>query len=131
MPEERKKFIEFYNLEVYKLSHDYNRHAWLIYQALNWQIKKIIGDQFIRSVDSIGANIAEGYGRYHYLDKIKFYYNARGSLLESRHWLCLLLERNIITAEQYQCLINIYNQTVIKLNSFIKSTYQTKQESSK
>lgn len=52
-----------------------------------------MGDQLIRVIDSHAANIAEGYGRYHYLDRIKFYYNARASLLESKHWLYLFLKR--------------------------------------
>jgi four helix bundle protein len=43
----------------------------------------IIGSQFITAINSIGANIAEGYGRFHYLDKNKFMYNARGSLMEN------------------------------------------------
>lgn len=53
----------------------------------------MFGQQFVSSVDSIGANIAEGDGRYHYLEKIKFYYNARASLVESCHWNDLLKER--------------------------------------
>lgn len=87
-------YIELKDLEVYKLAREINKMGWAIYRKLNWQTKKIIGDQFIRSIDSIGANIAEGYGRYHYLDKIKFYYNARGSLLEAKYWKDLLLERD-------------------------------------
>jgi len=63
------------------------------YNELNWQDKKIMGDQFISSIDSIGANIAEGFGRYHYLDKNKFNYNARGSLLEAIYWIDILKER--------------------------------------
>ncbi len=31
-----------------------------------------MGDQFIKSIDSVGANIADGYGRFHYLDRINF-----------------------------------------------------------
>ena len=53
-----------------------------------------MGDQFIEAVDSVGANIAEGYGRFHYLDRIKFYYNSRASLIEcNEHWIELLKER--------------------------------------
>jgi len=33
--------------------------------------KKTVGEQFIDAVDSISANIAEGFGRYHKKDKIK------------------------------------------------------------
>jgi four helix bundle protein len=50
--------------------------------------QKHIGDQFLRAVDYIGANIAEGYGRYHYLDKVKFYYNSRAFHFEAfTHWI--------------------------------------------
>ena len=68
-----KDYIELKNLEVYKLSRQLPMKAWDIYKELDWHNQKIIGGQFIESVDSAGANIAEGYSRYHYLDKIKFY----------------------------------------------------------
>lgn len=84
------------DLEIYKLSREISKDAWDIYNKLDWDIKKIIGNQFICAIDSIGANIAEGFGRFHFLDKNKFNYNARASLLESIHWLELLEERNKI-----------------------------------
>lgn len=43
--------------------------------------------QIKRAVQSIGANIAEGWGRYHYKDRIRFLYQARGSLYEVKHFL--------------------------------------------
>ena len=39
-------------------------------------------DQLRRAARSITANIAEGYGRYHYLDEAKFLSNSRGSTHE-------------------------------------------------
>ncbi len=45
---------------------------------------------------SVPANIAEGYGRYHYLDKAKFYLNARGSLLELKSHLLISVELGLI-----------------------------------
>lgn len=39
-----------------------------------------IGKQFVRSIDSVAANIAEGFGRYHYKESKHFYYYSRGSL---------------------------------------------------
>ena len=90
----KKKYILLNDLEVYKLARELSKIGWKIYQDLNWQTKKIMGDQFIEAVDSVGANIAEGYGRFHYLDKIKFYYNSRSSLIEcNEHWIELLKER--------------------------------------
>ena len=80
-----------------------------------------IGQQFIKAIDSIGANIAEGFGRYHYLDSVRFYYNARGSLWESKHWIELLNERDLISEETYKRLSDELNILGIKLNNFISS----------
>ena len=41
-----------------------------------------LADQMIRASRSITANIAEGYGRYHYQDNIRFCRQARGSVYE-------------------------------------------------
>jgi four helix bundle protein len=41
-----------------------------------------LGDQVLRAGRSTTANIAEGYGRFHYLDNAKFCSNARGSCWE-------------------------------------------------
>ena len=120
-------FLTLNNLHVYQLSRELSKKAWDLYKDFDWQIKKIIGDQFIRSIDSVGANIAEGYGRYHYLDKIRFYYNARGSHYEAIvHWLTLLNERNLISQEEYQKMLIISNELAPKLNGLINSTYQAK-----
>ena len=81
-----------------------------------------MGSQWIRAIDSIGANIAEGYGRYHYKDKIKFYYNARGSLWEGKHWLLLLYKRMLISEEDFQKNLSILNAMGKQLNAFISTT---------
>ncbi len=86
-----------------------------------------MGDQFISATDSVGANIAEGYGRFHYLDKIKFYYNSRGSLSEcSDHWLELLNERGKIQKPEFEAYKKIAVELSVKLNKFINSTYKAK-----
>ena len=98
--------------------------AWKIYIGLSWEDKKTMGDQFIRSVDSVGANIAEGYRRYHHLDRIKFYYNARASLSEScHHWLELLRERDKISDEECKEILKISSMLSLKLSNFINVAY--------
>lgn len=96
--------MELKDLEIYRLSKEISKMAWDIYKNLDWRDKKLFGDQFISAVDSMGANIAEGFGRYHYLDKNKFNYNARGSLLESCHWLELMRERDKINKGDFVVL---------------------------
>ena len=118
--------IEIKDLGVYKQALKISKFAWEIYKNFGWRTKKIIGDQFIEAIDSIGANIAEGYGRYHYLDRVKFYYNARGSLTESLHWLELLLKRELIKEENYQRLTEELSKLNHSLNAYIKFLYKSK-----
>lgn len=121
------RYIKLNDLEVYKLSRNLSRQAWTIYQNLDWKQQKVIGDQFITSTDSVGANIAEGYARFHFLDKIKFYYHSRGSLMEAaEHWLPLLLERKLITTTQYSEYSKTATELSIKLQHFINSTARAK-----
>lgn len=122
--------MDLEDLEVYKLAREISDEAWQIYNSLSWQDKKIIGDQWITAIDSIGANIAEGFGRYHYLDKNKFNYNARGSLFEALHWLKLLLKRKKISQSQFKSLENKLKNLGIKLNNYIQSLKKLKNNNS-
>lgn len=119
----KTKFIPLKELEVYKLARELSKIGWEIYEDLDWRDKKTMGDQFLEATDSIGANIAEGYFRYHFLERIKFYYNARSSLAESNdHWLDLLWERKKIKEEKYKRYKETAQKLSLKLNNFIAST---------
>lgn len=123
------KYILLQDLEVYELSRRLSKIGWEIYEKFNWEMKKIMGFQFIEAIDSVGANIAEGYSRFHYLDKIKFYYNARASLSEAtNHWIELMNERNIVDKELCKNFKATAAKLFIKLNNFINSTYRAKSQ---
>ena len=120
-----KNYIKLEDLEVYQLARQLSKIGWEIYEPLDWQTKKINGDQFIESTDSVGANIAEGYGRFHYLDKIKFYYNSRASLQECKgYWIELLKERDKVAEENYKEYKNIAQKLLAKINNLISATFQ-------
>lgn len=121
-----KPYISLDKLLVYKLARELSSIGWHIYNSLDAKTKFILGDQFLTSTDSTGANIAESYGRFHYLDKVRFYYNARGSLLESRHWAELLYERKFIKQEEEIRYLNIYKDMSLGLNGLINSTMKAK-----
>jgi four helix bundle protein len=109
-----------YDLDVYKLARKLSKIAWEIYSEMDWHTKKIIGDQFIESVDSIGANVSEGYGRYHFSDKIRFLFISRGSHHESiLHWADLMHERKIINEERHKQLKDVSDEFITKLNGYI------------
>ncbi|MCB0397346.1 MAG: four helix bundle protein [Flavobacteriales bacterium] len=124
---ETKTYITLKDLEVYQLSRQLSALAWEIYSKLNYEEKKIMGDQFIRSIDSVGANISEGYARYHYLDKVRFYHISRGSLSEAcQHWAELMIERKVIDQAIFNSIQEVYKSLEVKLNNFISSTLKTK-----
>ena len=108
------------NLKIYRLSLDLSAAAWDIYLQLPKRLQYDIGRQFLRAVDSIGANIAEGYGRFHYKDSLNFYYNSRGSLWEAKHWLFLMHKRELIETKTYESLLQKLETLGKQLNSFIK-----------
>ena len=114
--------MDIADLEVYRIARELSRSSWKIFQAMDWHDQKIIGDQWIRSIDSVGANISEGFGRFHYLDKNKFYYNARGSLSEYQHWSVLMHERGKIGEDFFQRIQTQTKQLMIKLNNLITAT---------
>lgn len=124
-----KKYIKVQDMEAYQFARELSKIGWEIYHAFDWQTKKIIGDQFITATDSVGANIAEGYGRFHYLDRIKFYYNARGSLIEVEHWIELLQERKFITKDTFDAFKNIADKASYSLQHLINATYKVKEDS--
>jgi four helix bundle protein len=126
---ESQNYIELKNLEVYQLSRQLSSIAWKIFCRMSFEDKKHIGDQFLRSVDSVGANVAEGYGRFHYLDKVRFYYNARASHFEAFiHWLELLLEREKISKEEFETINGKASILQVKLNNFITITTKNGRE---
>jgi four helix bundle protein len=52
----------------------------------------VIGDQLIRAASSIGANIAEGFGRYRGKEYERFLQISLGSANEVEYWLLVLKE---------------------------------------
>jgi len=124
-----KGYIQVKDLKVYQLARQLSIIAWNIYSKMSFEEKKVIGDQFVRSTDSIGANIAEGYSRFHYFDKVRFYYYARASQSEATdHWLELLLERGKISKEIFDDYKTVSKDLQIRLNNFIKMTKDEKQQ---
>jgi len=121
---DKKAYIKLGDLDIYKQSVELSSIVWNKYKQMDWQIKKIIGDQYIRATDSIGANIAEGYGRFHYKDRIRFYYNARGSLTETKHWTLLLYQRKMLNQTEYNSTLHKLDFIHKKLNTYISSCYK-------
>ena len=61
-----------------------------------------LGDQLLRAARSTTANIAEGYGRFHYLDNAKFCSNSRGSCWEVLDHLITANDEGFISLEMVE-----------------------------
>jgi four helix bundle protein len=72
----------FEDLDCYQLALQALREVYRVVRQLPQEERYNLADQMRRAAVSATLNIAEGYGRYHYLDSLRFYYVARGSLNE-------------------------------------------------
>jgi four helix bundle protein len=80
--------------------------------------KDVVGKQWTRAAGSIGANISEAFGRFHYGERLQFLYFARGSLFETKYWLNRAVARNLISAPQAQLLSQQLSELTRQLNAF-------------
>jgi four helix bundle protein len=127
--EANKKFIPLQELEVYRMTRRLSSMAWVIYQRLAFQQRKVWGDQMLESVDSVGANVAEGYARFHFSEKARFYYISRASLSEGvDHWIYLGFERGVVFDQEFEQINKIKFDIQVRLNNMIKSTYAAKEQ---
>jgi len=115
-------YLKTTDIEAYNIGFDLSNKVWDIVIEWSYLAQKTIGAQFIDAADSISANIAEGFGRYHKKDKIKFYHYSRGSVLESVDWLEKSIKRKLLNDSQYEHLRNELEKLPKALNSLIKYT---------
>ena len=114
----------FQQLRVDRLAEKITNERWFFVKKWDDFAKDTTGKQIVRSADSVGANLAEGHGRYSYQDNQRFVKIARGSLNETRHWLRLAYARNLLTQEQSDRLHPLLNELSPKLNAYLNSLYQ-------
>ena len=108
-------------LKVYQLAMNVGEKVWEIVSKWDYFTKDTVGKQLVKSVDSIAANISEGYGRYHYKENKQFCYYSRGSLYETKTWLKKAHNRGLIADNDFQSLEKDIETIAYKLNNYIKS----------
>jgi four helix bundle protein len=78
-----------------------------------------MGDQILRAARSTTANIAEGYGRFHYLDNAKFCSNARGSCWETIDHMITAADEGLVSEDLLNQGREISRKAVALLNGYI------------
>lgn len=119
---EEKKYLDLNDLSSYKLAMEIGTLIWDIVSQWDFFAKDTIGKQFVRCVDSVAANIAEGFGRYGKKERIVFYRYSYGSLYEARAWTQKAYDRNLITPDQLLKIRKYLETLPIEIHQLIKFT---------
>lgn len=119
--EGRATIHNFWDLDTWQRAHSCTKKMYVITQSFPKEERFGIRDQLRRASSSIGANIAEGFERYHFKDKRRFYYNARGSIAEMMNFL--ILSKDLAYVEESIARELITELVVVKkmLNSMINN----------
>ncbi|HKR06287.1 MAG TPA: four helix bundle protein [Bacteroidia bacterium] len=109
----------FEDLDVWKEARIFRKSISATVKSFPAEEKYKLANQLLRSSRSITANIAEGYGRFHYQENIQFCRQARGSLLETLDHLICALDENYIDEKQLNGFRKQFNIISKLLNGYI------------
>jgi len=121
----------FENLEVWQIGRDLVTKVYMLTVSLPQSETFGLIAQIKRAALSVPANIAEGFGRYHYMDKAKFYLNARGSLYELKSHLLVAQDLEYLKQSQaVSDILTMIDNLSVKLNNLIAATRKLKNKES-
>lgn len=123
-----KKYLQLNDIDAYVIALNLSNHIWGIVIKWDYFHRDTVGKQWVRAVDSVSANIAEGFGRYHKKDKIKFYRYSFGSIKESFDWTEKSNIRRLILEEEYKYIFCELNKLPKLVNQLIQYTNQKLQQ---
>ncbi|MBT3948849.1 four helix bundle protein [Candidatus Parcubacteria bacterium] len=116
------KINNFYDLTTWKKSHELVIDIYRITKDYPRDELYGVVSQLRRASSSITANIAEGFSRYHFKDKIRFYYHSRGSLAEVQNFLLLSKDLSYIDNKLSEELFRKTIDVAKLVNGLIRST---------
>ncbi|MCB0244578.1 MAG: four helix bundle protein [Anaerolineae bacterium] len=119
MDEQRRGQRGFEDLECYQLALKVLDEAYDVVNRLPREEEYNLKLQMRKASVSVTFNIPEGYGRYHYLDSLRFYYIARGSLMEVLGGF-VACDRLKYTAGELDSQRELCHQALRSLNGYIR-----------
>jgi len=109
------------DLRVYAMAEQLADLCWEVVAEWDAFARSTGGSQLVRAADSVGANIAEGYGRASPADHQRFVRTARGSLYETRHFLRRADKRGLLQKEKKTVLREVVEELLPALNAYLRS----------
>ncbi|HZH98402.1 MAG TPA: four helix bundle protein [Fimbriimonadaceae bacterium] len=91
-------------LEVFRAFEEIATWCWSQIESWKPHHRDTVGRQLIRAIDSVGANLVEGDGRYSSADALHFFIVARGSAREARLWLERAKQRSLVSREHAEAI---------------------------
>jgi len=122
------KLTRFEDLKVWQLAHGLSLEVAKLVKSFPKDEKFDLADQMRRSARSIPSDISEGFGRFHFNDKLTFYERSRASLGELRNHFQEALGNRYITKETYSEFLKRLSEIGYLLNRMMKGI-QTAQDS--
>jgi four helix bundle protein len=117
----------FEELRSYQLAQVLLKAAYKLAKKLPDYEKYNLASQLRRAALSTALNIAEGYGRYHYPDKLRFFYYARGSLYETPSAFVSAHNAGYIDDVQLGWVRHTFDEAAASLNAYINYIRKQKQ----
>ncbi|MDR3093209.1 MAG: four helix bundle protein [Bacteroidales bacterium] len=116
-----KEKVKLQDFEIYQLSMQLAENVWAI--VIKWEhfAKDVLGKQWVRAIDSVAANISEGYGRYSFVEMRQFVRIARGSLIEHNTWNVKAHNRQLVNDGEFQSITNDTKNLAIKINNYLST----------
>jgi four helix bundle protein len=111
----------FQTLEVYQIAERISDEIWDLVVKWDHFARDTVGKQIVRAADSIGANIAEGFGRGSGADNKRFVRTARGSLNETSHFLRRAFRRGLLEKHHVDRLRPMMDELGPRLNAYLRS----------
>jgi four helix bundle protein len=113
-------FQIFEDLEVYKAAREFRKAMYGVNRRLPDFEKYGLGSQIRRAAVSLTNNIAEGHGRFHYPDQIRFFLHSRGSLEELVDDLNVCQDEEYLSSAEVQNFKKQGNGVLMLLNGYIR-----------
>src|SRR5439155_10082777 len=115
-----EKFQTFEDLEVYKGAREFRKAMYAVTRRLPDFEKYELGSQVRRAAVSLTNNMAEGHGRFHYPDQIRFFLHSRGSLEGLVDDLNTCLDENYLSSDQVAKLKEQARGVLILINGYLR-----------
>lgn len=126
MNEVKKQYLGFRDLECWKACREVRLNVETLVKKFPADEKYQLTGQIRRASRSACANIAEGYGRFHFKENIQFCRIGRGSLYETSDHLEVAMENGYITDLEFREAQNLVEKASSILNGYIN--YLQKQQ---